>query len=51
MKQLKLDFPQVPDGYQLCFRATITTKDGKTLYAKQFGIRGFPILVPLEPKH
>jgi hypothetical protein len=44
--QLKLPL-NVPDGYKLVFRATITLKNGKVLYAKQFGIRGFPILVPI----
>lgn len=43
-KQLYFDFP-IPDGYMLIFRASITTKSGRTIYARQFGIRGFPMLV------
>ena len=46
MKQTSFDFP-IPDGYTLIFRASITTKSGKTIFAKWFGIRGFPILVPV----
>lgn len=44
-KQLDFGFP-IPDGYEVIFRATTTTKDGRTIYAKWYGIRGFPILVP-----
>lgn len=44
--QLKLPLP-VPEGYKLVFRASIKLKNGKVLYAKQFGIRGFPIVVPI----
>jgi hypothetical protein len=47
MKQLNFGFP-IPDGYVVVFRASITLKNGKVLYAKQFGIRGFPILVPAD---
>ena len=46
MKQTSFEFP-IPDGYELIFRSTITTKSGKVIYAKWFGIRGFPILVPI----
>jgi hypothetical protein len=45
-KQLDFGFP-IPDGYQVIFRATITTKTGRTIFAKWYGLRGFPILVPL----
>lgn len=47
MKQLKFDFP-LPDGYTTIFRAWITQKNGKRLYAKTVGIRGFPILVKTD---
>lgn len=32
-------------GYRLIWRASITTKSGKILYASQFGIKAFPIWV------
>lgn len=37
---------KVPPGYRLIFRASIT-RNGKTIYAKDYGLRGFPILVPV----
>lgn len=37
----------IPPGYQVIFRAWITGRDGKRIYAKWFGLRGFPILVPI----
>ena len=43
-KQLRLDLP-LPEGYEIQFRAFITLKNGKRLYAKQYGLRGFPIPV------
>jgi hypothetical protein len=46
MKQLNFGFP-IPDGHEVIFRASITLKNGKVIYAKQYGIRGFPILVPI----
>ena len=46
MKQQKLALP-VPEGYMVVFRAYITLKNGKKLFAKQCGIRGFPITVPI----
>jgi hypothetical protein len=46
MKQLKLALP-VPEGYTVIFRAWITLKNGKKLFAKQCGIRAFPITVPI----
>ena len=33
------------DGYHLIFRPWIRQKDGTILYAKQFGIKAFPIWV------
>lgn len=47
-KQLKLPLP-VPDGHEIAFVAFITLKNGKRLYAKQFGYRAFPIVV--KSKH
>lgn len=44
MKQLDFGFP-IPEGYEVIFRAFITLKNGRVIYAKQYGIRGFPILV------
>lgn len=44
MRQLKLDLP-LPEGYEIQFRAFITLKNGRKLYAKQYGLRGFPIPV------
>jgi hypothetical protein len=37
----------VPPGFQLIFRAWITGRDGKRIYAKWFGLKGFPLLVPI----
>lgn len=45
-EQLDFGFP-IPEGYRVIFRASITTKTGRTIFAKWYGIRGFPILVPL----
>lgn len=33
-------------GYKIVFVAWITTKDGKILYARNYGKRAFPIEVP-----
>lgn len=46
MKQLKLPLP-IPEGYQLVFRPWITLKNGKRLFASQFGKRAFPLVVPV----
>ena len=46
MKQLDFGFP-IPEGYEVVFRASITLKNGTVIYAKNYGIRGFPILVAL----
>jgi hypothetical protein len=45
MKQMDFGFP-IPEGYQVIFRASITLKNGTVIYAKHYGIRGFPVLVP-----
>jgi hypothetical protein len=45
MKQLDFGFP-IPEGFEVIFRAFITLKNGTVIYAKQYGIRAFPILVP-----
>lgn len=43
-KQLKLDLP-MPEGYEVKFVASITTKRGHRIYAKNYGFRAFPIVV------
>ena len=48
MKQMDFGFP-LPDGYKVIFRGSITTRNGRTIYAKHYGLRGFPILVPIAP--
>ena len=42
-------FPKVnvPKGFKLIFRAWITDKDGNRVYAKDHGLRGFPLVVPV----
>jgi hypothetical protein len=37
----------VPPGYVLIFRAYITDKNGNRIYAKWFGLKGLPLLVPI----
>ena len=39
-----MDPIEVPPGFRLIFRAWIT-RDGKRIYARDYGLRGFPILV------
>lgn len=34
---------KVPPGYRLVFRAFITLKDGTKLWARQFGLKAWPI--------
>jgi len=46
MKQLDFGFP-IPEGFRVIFRASITLKNGTVLFAKNYGIRGFPVLVPI----
>jgi hypothetical protein len=36
----------VPAGFMLIFRASKLDKDGNKLYSRDYGLRGFPILVP-----
>ena len=40
----------VPKGFKLIFRAWRTDKDGNRVYAKNYGLRGFPLLVPIRSK-
>ena len=47
-QQLKLALP-VPEGYEIRFVASITLRNGKKLFAKQFGKKAFPIVV--KTKH
>lgn len=39
---------RVPPGYRLIFRAWITDKNGNRIYARDYGKRGFPLLVPAK---
>lgn len=36
---------RVPAGYQVVFRAWYTDKNGNRVYAKDFGKRGWPLLI------
>lgn len=38
---------KVPAGFRLIFRATKTDKNGNKLFARDYGLRGWPILVPV----
>lgn len=40
--------PPVPPGFKLVFRAWITGKDGKRKYATSYGLRAWPLLVPVN---
>ena len=40
------DKPSVPPGYVLIFRAYYTDRDGNRVYAKTFGLKAWPLLVP-----
>ena len=41
------DNDTVPTGFKLIFRASKTDpRTGETIYAKDYGYKGFPILVP-----
>jgi hypothetical protein len=35
-------------GFKYVFRASITTRSGRTLYARNYGLRAWPILVKDE---
>ncbi len=37
----------VPKGFMLIFRAWKTDKDGNRVYAKDHGLRGWPLVVPI----
>lgn len=40
----------VPDGYQLVFRPWRTDpKTGERIYASRYGLRAFPIVIPIAP--
>lgn len=38
---------KIPKGYRLIFRAS-KTANGIKIYARDFGLRGFPILIPIS---
>ncbi len=38
---------EVPEGYKLIFRTTkVDPRTGKVLYARNYGLRAWPILIP-----
>jgi hypothetical protein len=37
-----------PEGYKIIFRASTTLPDGTRIYARQYGRKAFPILVPID---
>jgi hypothetical protein len=37
----------VPKGFRLIFRAWKTDKNGNRVYAKDHGLRGWPLVVPV----
>jgi hypothetical protein len=37
---------EIPDGYEVVFRKSVTDPDGTVLYAKDFGLEYFLLLVP-----
>jgi len=36
---------EVPPGYRLIFRPYIRLKDGTVLWARQYGLKAWPILI------
>lgn len=42
------DYPgsEQKDGHRLIFRASITLRNGEVIYARDYGMRGFPIWIP-----
>ena len=44
-KQMCFDFP-IPEGMKVVFRPYRTLPNGKVLWAKQYGLRAWPMLVP-----
>jgi hypothetical protein len=46
MKQMDFGFP-IPEGHKVIFRSCITLKNGTVIYARNYGIRAFPMLVPV----
>ena len=38
----------VPKGYRLIFRAWKTDRKGNRMYARDYGLRGWPLLVPIN---
>jgi len=39
--------PVIPPGYKLIFRAWKTGRNGNRLYARNYGLRGWPLVVPV----
>jgi hypothetical protein len=38
----------IPAGYRLIYRAWYTDRDGYRVYAKDYGKRGWPLIVPVK---
>lgn len=45
-KQLSFDFDNIPPGMKLVFRPYRTLANGQVLWAKHYGLRAWPMLVP-----
>ena len=39
-------YPVPPEGYKYVFVAYITLRDGTRIYARTYGLKAFPLLVP-----
>lgn len=37
----------VPKGHRMIFRASKKDKNGNKIYARDYGLRGFPIFIPI----
>lgn len=42
--------PEPPDGGEIIYRTTITTRDGRVIHASAYGLRAFPIRVRSSSK-
>jgi hypothetical protein len=38
----------VPEGFRVIYRAWKTDKDGNRIYAREFGYKAWPIVIPLK---
>lgn len=46
--KVKVVLPPIPPGHKLIFRAWKTDKNGNRLYARDYGKRGWPLVVPIN---